>query len=346
MVKLGIIGYGGMGGYHVDRLKTQKDYVVAGIYDIDASRIALAKANGLKAYVSADELLGDPEINAVLIATPNDLHEDYVIRAANAKKHVISEKPATMTAAAFERMVAAAKRNGIIFTVHQNRRWDRDFLIAKAVVDGGQIGKVYRVESRVMGANGIPGGWRKIARQGGGMMLDWGVHLIDQTVRMFDGKVDGVDCSYSYQLGHEVEDGFDCTLEFSGGEAAQIVVDTNCLRPLPRWMIYGTEGTAVIENWNCDGEVVTPVYGNGEIEGMEAGNGFTKTMAYRPKESEKRSPLPKVECDGDAFYKNFAACVDGKAEPAVKTDEVLRVIRIMETAKAESEKLRNEKFGL
>lgn len=82
--------------------------------------------------------------------------------------------------------------------VHQNRRWDPDFLTVKKMYDKNALGKFCRIESRVQGANGIPGDWRKFEEKGGGMMLDWGVHLIDQMVYMLPELPESVYCQYFY----------------------------------------------------------------------------------------------------------------------------------------------------
>lgn len=119
----------------------------------------------------------------MLVATPNDAHLPYVLKAAECGKNVIVEKPAALSGAEAERMYAAAEKAGIVFSPHQNRRWDDDYLSVRSIYESGEIGKVYRIESRVMGSNGIPGAWRRIKSQGGGMMLDWGVHLIDQMLQ-------------------------------------------------------------------------------------------------------------------------------------------------------------------
>ena len=99
-MKFGIIGYGGMAGYHERKMKSVKeqgwDIDLIGVYDIDPARLDVAREHGLVAYESADALLSDKNIDAVLIATPNNFHCDYTVRAANAGKHVISEKPITL----------------------------------------------------------------------------------------------------------------------------------------------------------------------------------------------------------------------------------------------------------
>ncbi len=327
-----IIGYGGMGAYHADRLKKIKDIDVIGAYDIDPARAALAEKDGYVAYKSADAVFADKTVDAVLIATPNDVHPEYVERAAKAGKAALCEKPAAVDTATFDKMVENARKGGTLLEVHQNRRWDSDFLMVQDILASGLLGKLERVESYVMGANGIPGGWRKIKAHGGGMMLDWGVHLIDQLCILMDAPIDRLYCAPSYKQGFDVDDAF--TLEmFSGGVSYNCRVDTNSFVSLPRWMLYGSDGTAIIEDWDCHGKIVTAVYGtDAQPVGIQAGNGFTKTMAYRPHESVKEYPLPARRFDNDAFYRNFALTVAGKAQPHVKNDEVRRVLTIMETA--------------
>lgn len=133
-----------------------------------------------------------------------------------------------------EEMYDAAEKAGAVFEVHQNRRWDDDFLTVKNIVDEGLVGSAYCIESRVTGGNGIPGAWRKEKARGGGMMLDWGVHLIDQMLMMVKSSVKSLYCEYSYIYGEEVEDGFHLTVRFENGIRYRVVVATDCFRSLPR----------------------------------------------------------------------------------------------------------------
>lgn len=87
------------------------------------------------------------------------------------------------------------------FMVHQNRRWDPDFLLVRELYRNGQIGDLFQLESRVQGANGIPGDWRHVKKQGGGMLLDWGVHLLDQMLWLIDSPVKDVKADLSFVLG-------------------------------------------------------------------------------------------------------------------------------------------------
>lgn len=330
-LKMSILGYGGMAKYHFDRLSNLGIVQVIGAYDIDEKRMQAAQKDGLTAYPSAEALLADKQSDMVLVATPNDWHCPYVISAANAGKHVICEKPAALSCDELDKMNEAAVKNGVVFSVHQNRRWDGDYIAVQKIIESGKLGKIYRIDSFVCGANGIPGGWRKIPKHGGGMMLDWGVHLLDQIFCYIKGNPTSLYCRYSHALGFDVDDGFNAQIEFDGELTVNVRVDTNTFAEMPRWIIYGRDGTAVITDWALNGKIILPVYGSEvEIVGIEAGNGFTKTMAYRPHESVTELEIPKPIVDYDTFYKNFVAACRGKEKQCVTIESVRKILRIME----------------
>lgn len=350
-MKMAIIGYGGMGNNHkkyiVQRLN-DSDYPekleIAGIYDINEERRDFARSLGLNTFGNAEEIWNDESIKIVLVSTPNDLHKPYVLKALSCGKNVIVEKPMAMDSEEVKEMYAAAEKYGKVFAVHQNRRWDDDFLSIKNIYDKKTVGDVYLIESRVMGSNGIPGAWRKKAAQGGGMMLDWGVHLIDQMLLMVDDKVKSVQCDYSYQAGEDVDDGFDLLVKFAGGIKYRIVVDTNTFIELPRWQIYGKDGTGTVTNWrrdNVEGKVVrvTQRYDD-KLEGVNAGNGFTKTMAARRAETQDETPIEIVRGDKNAYYRNFMDAVIKGLPTLVNEEQVLRVYAVMEAAKKSSDENR------
>lgn len=187
-LNLAIVGYGGMGSLHRQQLSRENaKFEISGIFDIDASRYAAARENGIENYDrfhSKEEIAADASTDAVLIATPNDSHLEYVTFFAQAGKHIICEKPVALSSDEYAQMLEVCDKNKVVLMVHQNRRWDPDFLTVKKMYDKNALGKFCRIESRVQGANGIPGDWRKFEEKGGGMMLDWGVHLIDQMVYM------------------------------------------------------------------------------------------------------------------------------------------------------------------
>jgi predicted dehydrogenase len=331
MIRLAIVGYGGMAGWHEDKIKSLSGFSLTGIYDIDPARCKVGEAHGLRVFKTPEELGESTDVDAVLVATPNDFHAHYVEFYASYGKHIICEKPACLSVQEFDRMDNAAKKNHVVFTIHQNRRWDKDYLTVGEIIKSGILGKVYRIESKVTGANGI-GGWRREKKHGGGMMLDWGVHMIDQICCMLRSPIDLLNCSYSYELGCEVDDGFELDLHFTEGIDVKVVAETNTFVDVPRWVIYGHDGTAIIRNWDVEGEIVVGRGVDEKLKGIKAGNGFTKTMAKRSDDSLTRLTLPDVKEDGFAFYRNFQAACEGKEPQYIKAPEVRRVLQIMEKA--------------
>ncbi len=330
-LRTAVIGYGGMGGYHAKRLSAMENYELAGIYDTDPERNKVAAENGIKVYSSPDEIVAD-NVKAVIIAVPNDAHAEYSVFFASRGIGVLCEKPVMMSSKELEKVVKAINGKGV-FTVHQNRRFDEDYLIVKKIIENDTLCGVYRIESRVVGGNGIPGGWRKEKEHGGGMMLDWGVHLIDQILLLTDSKINSVYCNYSYATGYDVDDACDLELKFENGLSVEIVVETNTFIPLPRWRVYGYGGTAEITTWDLKGMIVKPKP-SGDISpaGMEAGNGFTKTMAYKPSSETETLALPEITPNRNGIYDNFYDAVINGAPTLVTHEQALRVMRVMEAA--------------
>ena len=151
----GLIGYGGMGRWHTEILSNVPEIEIGGIYDIKEEKRIEAKEKGFSVYGSEEEMLSDPDIDVVLIATPNDCHKPIAIRAMHAGKNVISEKPVTLSSSDLQEMENVAKETGKFLTVHQNRRWDDDFLIIRKLVEEQKLGHVFRIESRVHGSSAV-----------------------------------------------------------------------------------------------------------------------------------------------------------------------------------------------
>jgi len=321
-----------MGHEHVRKLKEVKEIVVGGTFDVKPERQELSASLGLKAYPSFASVLDDPAIAIVLLATPNDTHRDLAVAALGAGKHVICEKPVALSTAEFDQIVAAAKQADRLFMVHQNRRWDEDYLTVRKLLQEGTIGRLYHLESRVLGSRGIPGDWRKLARHGGGMVLDWGVHLLDRLVFLIPGKITQVFCKMNHPTGQEVDEGFHLFLTFEGGQTALVEVGTRHFQPLPLWLVLGTNGTALIKDWSLEGSVVALGKDEGDAQPIVAGAGLTKTMAPRTEAAEVRLSLPVVRSDVRDFYRNFVEAVQGRAEPLIKNEEVRRIMLLMEAA--------------
>ncbi|MDR1598719.1 MAG: Gfo/Idh/MocA family oxidoreductase [Oscillospiraceae bacterium] len=327
-IKLGIIGYGGMAGWHHANAVKVPGVEVVAAYDIDPERVKAAKEKGLRGYDTLEAFLKDDEVNLALVATPNDVHRELVCAALEAGKHTICEKPVSMSLAELDTMIAAAKKNGRLFSVHQNRRWDTDFQIAKEIIKSGKLGKVYAVQSRLHGSGGAMHGWRSELKHGGGMLLDWGVHFIDQAFQIcgYD-DLRSVTCHTANVKTGEVEDYFNLVFDRKSGGYYQIEIGTFVLKELPRWMILGDEGTAYINNFSRSGAYVTL---NSTIENepeiVMTAAGPTRTFAPRPVEVKVEHELPDPQAKWTEYYANILDVIEGKAELIVQPWQVRKTM--------------------
>ena len=328
-----VIGFGGMGHWHAQRIAKHGDLQWVGAYDLRPERLAeLPGTPGGQAFASREALLADPRVELVVVATPNDVHREIVIAALQAGKHVICEKPVAMDGAELEAMIAAAQRAGRLFTVHQNRRWDGDYLRMKRILDAHTLGPVFDIESRVHGSRGIPGDWRNQKAHGGGMVLDWGIHILDQSLMMtLPRKVVAVQAQLTHVTNNDCDDGFRAILTFDDGLTFLAEVGTSNFIVLPRWYMLGENGSAVIHDWSCKGEIVmVSDWENRDAVPIQAGAGLTKTMAPRTDETIQKFPLPEVQADWGEYYTNVVAAIRGEAAPLVTHDQQRRLMRLVE----------------
>ena len=358
MKQIAILGCGGMGKGHANAIASgsgnpiwagipgvpegklhetdsdvDKVLSLAGVYDIDPACQAWAAQRGYHVYGSYEEILDDPKVDIVLIATPNPLHREEAIAAMRAGKHVLCEKPVMLNSAEMEEIMAVSRETGKVFYPRQNRRWDEDFRIVEKICADGMVGKVFNIECRVQGSRGIPGDWRGKREFGGGMMLDWGVHLLDRLLVMVPEKVSYVFCDLTHITNPEVDDGFKMHLTFESGLTAVMEVGTCHFAALPLWFVAGDKGTTVIQDWSCKGQVIQlKSWEDKDAVPILAGAGLTKTMAPRQDSSTAVLPLPQVQFDNNELYLNLVDAIDGNAEPIVTMDQALRVLRLMEAA--------------
>lgn len=331
--KLAIVGFGGMGFWHWEELQTLDEPEVVGIWDIKEERRNFAREHNIAVYDSFEAVLADDTVDIVVIATPNDLHKPLAIAAMRAGKNVICEKPITVSSKDLEDMIAVSEETGKFLTVHQNRRWDSDFLMIKEILKEGHLGPIYRIESRVQGAHGIPGDWRQEPEKGGGMILDWGVHLLDQVLLLYpEATVESVFATVTNITNTKVDDGFTTDIRLSNGVHVIVQVGTSNFISLPRWVVLGRDGTAVIEDWERHGRLVC-AHGKDEkdVVPVVTAAGITKTMAPRREDTIVTYDLPQVASDVRDFYRNVVAYLNGTAERLITLPQVMRVMRLMET---------------
>lgn len=329
--KVAVIGYGGQGAWHCEQVLKSDVCELAGTYDIKEARREAAEKRGIFVYESNEAIFADKSVDIIVVATPNDVHEALVVDSLTSGHNVVCEKPVALSVAEFDRMCAAAEKSEKVFTVHQNRRWDVDFLAVKRVINSGEIGDVIRIESRIHGSRGIPSDWRCKKEPGGGMILDWGVHLIDQMLQLIDEKIVGVNCVCTNITNKEVDDGFRLELDFESGKTAHIEVGTYNFLAMPRFYMQCKEGCLHLTDWQQKAHIAKlTAWIEKDVTPVQNAAGITKTMAPRDELTLNEYDIERESSDVHQYYRNLCAAIEGREEIIVKAYEIRRVLSVME----------------
>ena len=183
-VNIGVIGAGFVGRVHMSKFRTLEGVTLAGVADTNRDQAeAAARAWGVEAvFESVDSLLSTDMIQAVVVAVPNRFHADLAVKAVDAGKHVLLEKPMAMNAEEARKIVDARKRSGKTLMIGHQMRWQWLSLNLKEQVENGDLGRIYAAKTQMMRKKGVPGwgSWfTRKADSGGGALIDIGVHMLD-----------------------------------------------------------------------------------------------------------------------------------------------------------------------
>ena len=289
-IRTAVIGYGFAGRcFHSYLIGLAPGLTLAGIASRDEqTRERIMAERGCRAYETFDEVIADPDIDLVVLATPNHTHADLAVQALDAGKHVVSDKVMCLSLADCDRMTEAAKRNDCFLSVFQNRRWDGDFLTLQKLIAGGDLGNVRWVEMAWQGF-GAWGGWRGKTELGGGRFYDLGAHLVDQAVMLFSQRVETVYCRMHKDFPDaDVESEALIIVTFAGG--GTVVCDLSSLTTIskPRFLAHGDQAT--FEKYGLDPQEAAMIAGDIDVATEPpASNG---RIRHRDKAEHLVSTLP------------------------------------------------------
>ncbi len=333
-MKLGIVGFGFMGHCDADLMKTFDEIDLVAVADTNPEQLKDAP-EGVETYGSIDEMLEKADINVVMISVPNPFHLEMVEKAANAGKHIICEKPAAMSVAQFDRMVEVTKQNKVLLTVHQQRRWDTDYRIMKEVYDKKMVGDIYVIKSQLYGFNGNMHDWHIYPEMGGGMLYDWGVHLIDQILDMVNSEITSIYADLRNVINEKVDDYFNILIKFKNGIVAEIELGTYYLTPKRSWFIGGNKGSAMIDGFNGEGKIVRTAHLLGNVPGKITMSAAGPTRSFGPAAPGLllEEPLPEADVKQRDYFVHFLKAFNGEEEIIVRPDQVRRVLCVMDAVR-------------
>lgn len=267
-IKVGVVGYGGafnMGRAHLNEMKRAGMTPVA-VAEIDKARLKVAETDfpGIRTYASLAAMLKGSDVNLIAIITPHNTHAKLAIQALKAGRHVVCEKPFAITTAECDAMIAAAKQSRVVVSTYHNRHWDGCILAATKQVKAGLIGDVHRVEAH-MGNYGKPGDWWRSSKSiSGGIMYDWGVHLLEYSLQLLDSDIAEVSgfarsgfwaSQTPWKKDTNEDEGF-AVVRFTNGKVLTLNVSSLESNPKRSFLeVTGSKGSIILE-WGAN-EVIT-----------------------------------------------------------------------------------------
>lgn len=341
-IKIAIIGHGFMGHEHEKMLSHMDGIQLVGFADADPSQLEDVQ-EGLKRYSSNEELMNDPDVDVVLIAANNKYHHDLVIQAARAGKDIICEKPVAMNVEELDDMMKVVNECGVRFTVHHQRRFDPDFRTAKEIYDSKTLGDVYTIQSMLYGFNGNMHDWHVYVAEGGGMLFDWGVHLIDQILWMMpEAKVTSVYADLRNVINAEVDDYFKILMKFDNGIMAEVELGTYFLTDKMddkwferHWFVGGNQGSAYVDGFHPVGKIVRTAGLLQNVGGKRTMTAAGPTRSFGPPPEGKilTEDLPEVHTCHENYFENYVRAYHGEEEFLVQIPQTRRVLALMEAVR-------------
>lgn len=267
-IKVGVIGYGGafnMGCGHLNEMK-KAGMTPTAVAEIDAQRLAVAARDfpGIETYSSVAEMLKKSDVRLLAIITPHNTHAALAIQCLNAGRHVVCEKPLAITTAECDAMILAARKNKAVLSTYHNRHWDGHILEALKHIRAGEIGNVVRVDVQMCGWDKPGDWWRSSKTISGGLLYDWGVHLLEYTLQVVNDDIrevsgylrSGVWASQTAWKKDTIEDDGLVVVRYAGGAWSTMAISAIDSRPPASFFkVTGARGTYLME-WNT-GEIIT-----------------------------------------------------------------------------------------
>lgn len=345
-INFAIIGHGFMGHEHETMLTEIEGVRLVGISDRDPVQLEDVKP-GIKRYADNQELFLDPEVQVVIISANNNQHRDLVIQAAKAGKNIICEKPVAMSLAELDEMVRVTQECGVRFTVHHQRRLDRDFRMMKAVYDKRSLGEVYLLKNSLYGFNGNMHDWHTVPEEGGGMLYDWGVHLIDQVLWMMpDAKVLSVYADVRNVINEAVDDYFKILLRLDNRVTAEIELGTYLLTDKMHdkwferhWLMSGNQGTAYVDGFEPQGKIVRTTKLLTNVSGQRTMTAAGPTRSFGPPSPGTlvTEEIPQADTSHRDYFENYIKAYRGEEAFLVQVPETRRVLHLMDAARKSAE---------
>ncbi|WNN46340.1 oxidoreductase [Winslowiella toletana] len=335
-VRVGLVGYGfASKTFHAPLIAGTSEMELAAVSSSDAAKVH-ADWPAMQVVADPQTLFDDPTIQVIVIPTPNDTHFPLAKAALNAGKHVVVDKPFTVTQAEARELDALAKTKGLLLSVFHNRRWDSDFLTLKALLADGTLGEVRYLESHFDRFRPeVRQRWREMKGAGSGIWFDLGPHVIDQALQLF-GKPDAINVDMAeLRPGAQTTDYFHAVLTYP---QRRVVLHGSMLvaAESARFQVHGTRGSYI--KYGLDPQEDRLKDGARppqEDWGYDMRDGVL-TLAEGEVMVEKT--LLTIPGNYPAYYAAIRDAVNGTGSNPVTAEEAIQVMELIELGLQSAEK--------
>ena len=286
----------------------------------------------IKTYRKYQDLLYDKEISLLIVNVPDHLHHSFCMQALEAGKHLVVEKPFTMTVKDGEEIIELAEKKNLNVFVYQNRRWDSDFLAIKKTLETGQLGRVVEFEAHYDRFRPDPptGTWKEDEKLGPGLLYNLGAHLIDQVLVLF-GQPKSIYAEIrKLRKNTGIVDYFNLNLYYP--EMTATLKSSYLVKEAPaKYIIHGDKGSFIKSGGDPQEDRLN--------KGWKADH---PDIGLEPKEDWGRVYTEFTDAEGELiesprgnfmrFYDGVFEQFRGKKGSGVSANEGLDVIRIIEAA--------------
>lgn len=334
-IRVALIGYGNAGRiFHAPLISGVPGLQLAVVCSGKPEAV-LADWPSVRVVPTPQAAFDDVTIDLVAIATGNESHFALAREALLAGKHVVVDKPCTVTLAQTQELLALAKAQGKVMAVFQNRRWDADFLALCQVLESGVLGRIVHFESHFDRYRPVvPDRWREQDLPGSGLWFDLGPHLLDQALQLF-GVPDDVMLDLAVQRdGAVVNDYFHAQLRYSGENAGlRVVLHGSALVPAvgPRFVVHGTRGSFVKYGLDVQEDALKagtrPQWGETEAWGKDPQLG---TLTIHREAWTQTSAAPDMSGNYLQYYVQLRDHLCGQRDaPPVTPEQVEQVMQLL-----------------
>lgn len=327
-IRIGISGFGVAGEFfHGAFLAADPTFEIVAISTTNPERAARAARLGPVVRDFEGLLAAEPEL--VVVASPPQVHREQTMAAIEAGCHVVVDKPFAPTLADAEAMVDAASRAGVLLTVFQNRRFDRDFTTLQRLLSEGAVGTPHTFESRFeWWKPRIDASWKSTtsAADGGGLLLDLGPHLIDQALQLF-GPVRAVRSATlrTLRAGASAEDDVFIVLDHEHGVQSRLAMSSLAASMGDRFRLSGDGGSIVIRGLDEQEAALRGRHARPNEDGFR-----TDRRSLALSDGTGTSQLPLDEGSYGDFYAQVATAIRSGGALPVDPTEALEVMRVLE----------------